>query len=150
MLTTNFDLLLESAYRLAGFAPTPAEDDSGARTPPAAGAQAARDDAELAPTTYSRVARVARATDFFGRGDDHRAALLVKLHGCAGAYRTHRESRSWQDCLRAIVFTYREIQNWREDSWSRDLLRTLLRTRTIVFCGYSVIDPVLHDTIRTV
>lgn len=48
------------------------------------------------------------------------------------------------------MFTFREIQNWRQDSWSRDLLLTLLRTRTMVFCGYSTADPVLHDTFRTV
>ena len=49
-----------------------------------------------------------------------------------------------------MVFTYREIQNWRKDSWSRDLVSTLLRTRTIVLCGYSGTDPVVHDTFRTV
>ena len=49
-----------------------------------------------------------------------------------------------------MVFTYREIQHWWEDSWSWDFLRTLLRTQTIVFCGYSGADPVLHDTFRTV
>ena len=48
-----------------------------------------------------------------------------------------------------IVFTYREIQNWRKDSWSRDLVTTLLRTRTMVLCGYSGGDPVVHDTFRT-
>ena len=45
---------------------------------------------------------------------------------------------------------FEKFQNWREDSWSRDLVSTLLRTRSIVFCGYSGVDPVLHDTIRTV
>src|SRR5258707_6993424 len=49
-----------------------------------------------------------------------------------------------------MVFTYREIQNWRQDSWAADYLRTLLRTRTVVFCGYSLQDPVIHDTFRTV
>jgi hypothetical protein len=48
------------------------------------------------------------------------------------------------------VFTYREIQNWRKDSWSRDLVTTLLRTRSIVLCGYSGADPVIHDTFRSV
>ena len=57
---------------------------------------------------------------------------------------------TWKDYLPSIVFTYREIQNWRKDSWSRDLVTTLLRTRTMVLCGYSGIDPVVHDTFRTV
>jgi hypothetical protein len=49
-----------------------------------------------------------------------------------------------------MVFTFREIQNWRKDSWSRDMVSTLLRTRSIVLCGYSGADPVVHDTFRTV
>src|SRR5262249_14929684 len=52
--------------------------------------------------------------------------------------------------LPTMVFTFREIQNWREDSWSRDFLRTLMRTRTVAFAGYSTADPVIHDTFRSV
>ena len=52
--------------------------------------------------------------------------------------------------LESIVFTFREIQNWRRDAWSRDLLQTLLRTRTMVFLGYSGMDPVIHNTFRDV
>jgi hypothetical protein len=52
--------------------------------------------------------------------------------------------------LRQVVYTYREIQNWRSDHWTADLLRTLLRTRTLVFGGYSTADPVIHDTFRSV
>ena len=77
---------------------------------------------------------------------------VIKIHGDVATYRRLRKCHpgGLQDYLRAIVFTYREIQNWREDSWSRDLLTTLLRTNTMVFCGYSGEDAVLHDTIRTV
>ena len=49
-----------------------------------------------------------------------------------------------------MVFTYREIQNWRGEAWVADFLRTMLRTRTVVFAGYSLQDPVVHDTFRTV
>ena len=75
----------------------------------------------------------------------------MKIHGCAERYRLEKQTKErWSAYLPSIVFTYREIQNWRKDSWSRDLVSTLLRTRTMVLCGYSGADPVLHDTFRTV
>ncbi len=68
--------------------------------------------------------------------------------------RTYRKAThdtgDWRQYLGAMVFTFREIQNWRSDSWSRDLLYTLLRTRTVAFSGYSAADPVIHDTFRSV
>jgi hypothetical protein len=56
----------------------------------------------------------------------------------------------WAAYLPAIVFTYREIQTWRADAWSRDLIRTLLRTNTLALCGYSGADPIMHATFREV
>jgi hypothetical protein len=141
LLTTNFDLLLEGAYRLAGLLPRFAD---GAPPLPARPVQG------TPPATFDSFHRVASATQFFGRGEDRRSAHLLKIHGCAESYRWARKTGELADYLPALVFTFREIQNWREDSWSRDLVSTLLRTRTIVFCGYSGADPVLHDTIRTV
>lgn len=133
LLTTNYDLLLEGALRLAG-----CELDAGGRTPSVA-------------TTFAGVNRVARASDFFDRASGYRSVLLVKIHGCVDAYRkSSSKPASWQAYLPAMVFTYREIQNWRTDAWSRDYVRTLLRTRCVVFCGYSTSDPVLHDTFRSV
>ncbi len=146
LVTTNYDLLLEGAYRLAGLMPC----DSTAGSPN-----------RLPLTSWESFARIANADQFFTYGYGHRTALIVKIHGCAEVYRKARERRireatggnsvrPWQVYLPAMVFTFREIQNWREDSWSRDYLRTLLRTRTLIFCGYSGVDPVLHDTFRTV
>jgi hypothetical protein len=145
LLTTNFDLLLEGAYRLAGLTPRFSQWDlpQPLHVPqPLKGAP---------PATFDFFLRITSASEFFGRGDDRRSAQLLKIHGCAESYRWVRDrTESVQGYLPAIVFTFREIQNWRGDSWSRDLLSTLLRTRTMVFCGYSGTDPVLHDTIRTV
>jgi hypothetical protein len=146
LLTTNFDLLLEGAYRMAGLV---ARFPQGIDRPPDPAPEPVRG---MPPATFDAFCRIASASQFFGRGDDRRAAQLLKIHGCAESYRWAR--RKGTDALRAylpaLVFTFREIQNWREDSWSRDLVSTLLRTRSIVFCGYSTADPVLHDTIRTV
>jgi hypothetical protein len=134
-LTTNYDLLLEGACRLAGFdlaecgrAPNPADPSA----------------------TYRLLARIGGPTDFSASGAGVRSALLVKIHGCAERYRAAVERKETRGYLPSMVFTYREVQNWRQDSWSRDFLSTLLRTRTMVLCGYSIADPVLHDTFRTV
>lgn len=136
-ITANFDLLLEGAFRLAGF---PMRFPDGRTTEP------------LSPPTYiGDFARIASPTEFFALGTGHRSAILVKMHGCAQRYKQLRDD---DDALAAylpsMVFTYREIQNWRQDSWAADYLRTLMRTRTVVFCGYSLQDPVIHDTFRTV
>ena len=134
-LTTNYDLLLEGACRMAGFdlteigrAPNPADPSA----------------------TYRLLARIGGPADFLASGAGVRSALLVKIHGCVERYREAVESQDARRYLPSIVFTYREVQNWRKDSWSRDFLSTLLRTRTMVLCGYSIADPVLHDTFRTV
>ena len=135
ILTTNFDLLLEGACRLAGF-----EVGDAQHTDPIKPAAA-----------YDRLLVVAGPTEFFERGTAYRAALLLKIHGCVYRYRKERQSTvSLARYLPSMVFTFREIQNWRKDSWSRDLVSTLLRSRSIVLCGYSGADPVVHDTFRTV
>jgi hypothetical protein len=102
---------------------------------------------------YGRYSRIASAAQFFIEGDPHEALVIHKIHGCVEEYRIARErgdAARIRKVLPSIVFTFREIQNWREDSWSRDYLSTMLRTRTVVFAGYSAADPVLHDTFRTV
>lgn len=70
--------------------------------------------------------------------------------GDAPAAREGRLHPSLATYLRQVVYTYREIQNWRQDHWTADFLRTLLRTRALVFAGYSTQDPVIHDTFRSV
>lgn len=136
-ITANFDLLLEGAFRLSGFAMR-FPDGSTTET--------------LSPPTYiDDFARIGSPSEFFVLGTGHRSAVLVKMHGCAQRYKQLRnDDAALAAYLPSMVFTYREIQNWRQDSWAADYLRTLMRTRTVVFCGYSLQDPVIHDTFRTV
>ncbi len=137
LVTTNYDLLLEGAYRLAGFLE---------RQP-----QGALRSNE--PEDNVQFSRIAGASHFFAQGAGHRTALLLKIHGCVEGYRDARkstQSSELQTWLPTMVFTYREIQTWRGDAWSRDLVRTLLRTHTIALCGYSGADPVMHSTFRDV
>jgi hypothetical protein len=135
ILTTNFDLLLEGAGRAAGF-----EIEDPKQTDPA-----------KPPASYDRLLVIAGPTEFFKRGTAYRAAALLKIHGCVHNYREAWKSpETLERYLPSMVFTFREIQNWRRDSWSRDLVSTLLRTRSILLCGYSGADPVVHDTFRNV
>lgn len=139
-ITTNYDMLLEGAYRLAGFA-TEKERD------------------EFPRTRFNKFARIASPVEFFTDGKALREPVLLKMHGCAERYRSWNYKEVGENAVRreefkaylkSMVFTYREIQNWRQDSWAADFLRTQLRTRTVVFSGYSLQDPVIHDTFRTV
>jgi hypothetical protein len=132
LITTNFDLLLEGAYRLAGF--------SGA----------IGSEAPFPTSVMNGYEVVSDDVEFFNRAKAFRTAVVVKIHGCVRQYRNSVRDGARETYLRALVFTYREIQNWREDPWAADFLRTQLRTRTVVFCGYSLRDPVIHDTFRTV
>jgi hypothetical protein len=146
LVTTNYDLLLEGAYRLAGM------DSLLAVAERRQESDAIRRNAAL---PWNRRLRyfmpIADATQFFSYGDGHQAALILKLHGCAFVYRRETCSADrWRAILPTMVFTFREIQNWRDASWSRDYLRSLLRTRTVAFAGYSGADQVIHDTVRSV
>ncbi|MBF0213393.1 MAG: SIR2 family protein [Magnetococcales bacterium] len=142
LITTNFDLLLEGGYRLSGLKPLDNTNSSLAYF-------------------YEFFRVIGDPNTFFDSGDGHRTAMIVKIHGCAHHYRTlrskvmvHKPSKhaveSWRRYLDDVVYTYREIQNWRDDAWARDFVRTQARTRTLAFIGYSGIDPVIHDTLRTV
>ena len=143
VVTTNYDLLLEGAYRLAGMRPLFPDT--------CAGSVAVGDGALSWNRRLRNFTPIADATQFFSHGDGHQSALLLKIHGCVHMYRKERcDTERWRRILPTLVFTFREIQNWRDDSWSRDFLRSLLRTRTVAFAGYSTADAVIHDTFRSV
>jgi hypothetical protein len=144
-ITTNYDLLLEGAFRTAGFDHSRFEKSSLSNWKGLSEV--------FSPETYFKdFVCIASPREFFTEGKAHRTAVIMKIHGDSRSYRDSRleGARRFLTYLRSMVFTYREIQNWREDSWAADCLRTLLRTKTVVFCGYSLQDPVIHDTFRTV
>jgi SIR2-like domain len=151
LVTTNYDLLIECAYRSAGLLPTnPPPSRWVSELEPIESARQARLPIN---SRYPCYTRIASAVDFFGNTKTLQSALIHKMHGCVESYRIAREKEDYamaRSILPTIVFTFREIQNWRDDAWSRDFLSTLLRTRTVVFAGYSGADPVVHDTFRTV
>ena len=54
---------------------------------------------------------IASFSDFLELGDKYHAATIIKIHGCARVYRERLDNY-----LDSLVFTYREIQNWRKDA----------------------------------
>lgn len=151
LITTNFDLLIEGALRLSGLEVATAESGDPQNSATSLG--------EALALLIPRYDVISDPQGFYRRGKAYRTATLVKIHGCAGRVRGMEALISSSDnedqvrvhaYLRQVVYTYREIQNWRADHWTADLLRTLLRTRTLVFGGYSTADPVIHDTFRSV
>ncbi|MFM8420321.1 MAG: SIR2 family protein, partial [Verrucomicrobiota bacterium] len=152
LITTNFDMLLEGALRLAGFEMDPAHD-------PASGKVGRPDDLPGLGNPLSLQIPyydvISDPTGFYRRGKAYRTATLLKIHGCAGVMRAiaEQETRRGERMARylpQVVYTYREIQHWRDDHWTADMLRTVLRTKSMVFAGYSTADPVVHDTFRSV
>tara|TARA_R110002072_G_scaffold302978_1_gene490635 strand:+ start:45413 stop:47971 length:2559 start_codon:yes stop_codon:yes gene_type:complete len=165
VLTTNYDLLLEGAWRMSGFELEADRDCSSQRSP---------FHATMPPAPLREMAVVSSPLEFVECGKANRTSLVVKVHGCVGNYRRSRYAlgaqpaslffdddtnemtrrlrsvAEWESNLQSMVFTYREIQNWREDSWARDYLATTQRTRSVAFVGYSLQDPVIHDAFRTV
>lgn len=148
-LTTNFDQLLEGAYRLTGMDPVQLGPNS-----------------ETLAARVEAFSRIGCAEDFLLTGGGCRHSRVVKFHGCAGRYRDLRETwmkKEWKprqgitdevsqllSYTRGLVFTFREILYWRQDGWARDLVRSELRTKSAVLAGFSGNDPVLHDTFRGV
>lgn len=142
LVTSNYDLLLEGGYIGAG--------------------NTLKNGNNTTQPNQPAFNTVSQPNEFFVHGHGFNQSLIVKIHGCTESYRRYRaESLSsdittdaqpcaWEKYLKSMVFTYREIQNWRADKWSQDYLQTLLRTRKMVFMGYSGQDPVIHDTIRSV
>ena len=192
VLTTNYDLLLEGAWRAVGFASRDTDQSQPV------------DDVLMPTVPLSDTAQVGEAREFFEFGDG-RTANVMKVHGCVEHYRDAKRKgwnstnawlarelefrdpsaisdtvntdseaisdtadeeelpvhvehvaldklswEAWSSYLPSMVFTYREIQNWRDDSWARDFLATTQRTQTVVFAGYSLQDPVMHDSVRSV
>ena len=164
VLTTNYDLLLEGAWRLSGF-----ELEQRSEKPTRSSLY--RETLPHSPLKHMAV--VTSPVEFVESGKANQTSLVVKVHGCVGTYRQGRkvparlpselfydnrcalvkrlgDVAEWEENLRTMVFTYREIQNWRKDSWARDYLATTQRTRSVAFVGYALQDPVIHDAFRTV
>ena len=88
LVTTNFDLLLESAYRLAGLLPLNPPSSKWRADP--ASWQSARPLRIPFNHRYGYFVRITYASQFFSYGEAWQAVQIYKIHGCVDAYRIAR------------------------------------------------------------
>jgi hypothetical protein len=62
---------------------------------------------------------------------------LYKINGCAKRYAAQRDQASAE----AIIVTERQLQDFKQRSWARDLLKDRARSRTLVFSGFGSDEP---------
>lgn len=67
---------------------------------------------------------------------------LYKINGCAAEYTRDPPSQAT-----AIVVTERQLQDFGERSWARDLLRDRVRSRTLLFSGFGSDEPQVRHTV---
>lgn len=93
-------------------------------------------------------------------------AKVIKLNGCAGAYREawqeHENSASgsadpqgsssnprMKTAAERIILTEQQLQNWGDKLWARDLLSDRVRSRSLLFVGFAGQDPIVrHHAIQ--
>lgn len=123
VLETNYDEFVEEAVRqtFGGAPPDDAVVVLADRASYAEGAATPRDDRE------------------------HKALLrLVKLNGCARAWRDKRATPDRQAAAEEILLTEAQLQGWAGKAWARDLLQDRVRSRTLLFIGFAGQDPIVR------
>lgn len=66
---------------------------------------------------------------------------IYKINGCA---------TQANDIPDTILLTERQLQDWRERQWAKDLFRERLRSRSLVFSGFGSYEPQVRHTVLQV
>jgi hypothetical protein len=123
IISTNYDCCIEIAFK-ASFA----EDDAD------------RD------TTLAVIQNLGDYSRHGGRqyeGQFARPVLhLYKINGCAEKYAEKKD----EDSAKRIILTERQLQNFRDERWARDLFRDRARRRNLLFCGFGSEEPQVRHT----
>ena len=75
--------------------------------------------------------------------------VVNKVHGCVDTWRRTREARP-KEADEAIVIRWSQLLDWRQDEWSRDLVRDRARRHILLLVGFSGSDPVIHSTVQAI
>lgn len=156
IITTNYDCLLEAGCYAVGM-----YEAQGERT--------GNITASVFPWTESY--RVYSSREDAVELVPRRAVFRIyKIHGCVASLKRrvqedecadkcppHEYSREMvgskcylgQDRFN-LVITYRELLDWRQDRWARDLFLDRVRTHHLVFLGMQGADSVLHASLRSI
>lgn len=151
VMTVNYDCLIEAGCQAVGMMENGSKHMDVWRYP--------------WPETY-RV--VADHRDILESAPGRHVFHVHKIHGCIARFRKKvaevERMCSKRDCRRDaacpdcpmtqdkfnFVITYRELADWRQDRWARDLFFDRVRTHHVVFAGVHGSDTVLHAALRAV
>ena len=95
------------------------------------------------PEVFTVVANAETHSSVTRRGD----FVLNKVHGCVEAWRDAADRGKASD---AVIIRWRQLLDWREDRWSRDLFRDRARSNVLVLLGFSGLDAVIQSTLQGV
>lgn len=122
VFTTNYDCCMERAYRQS-FSGEPKEAVNQIHD----------------GRTYRQ--QVGRRPSFRWRNKKYPRLTVYKLNGCAEAVKNGTADSS------TILLTERQLQNWRERRWARDVFRDRLRSRSLIFSGFGSPEPQIRHTV---
>ena len=121
VFTTNYDCCMERAYKQS----FPGE--------PEASVNQIHDG-----RTYRQ--QVGRRPWFRWQTREYPRLTVYKLNGCANAITIGAK-------IDTILLTERQLQDWRERQWARDVFRDRLRSRSIIFSGFGSPEPQIRHTV---
>lgn len=131
LITTNYDTCIEEAHRRCK-----PSLQAAAKRPPVAvirDLESFREEAGFLNTG--------------GPGTSPRLQLF-KINGCAAHY-AHQMTKGKRSRLKAahsILLTERQLQDFRERQWARELLRMTARSRVLLFSGFGSDEPQVRHT----
>lgn len=95
------------------------------------------------PEVFSVVSNAETHGSVARRGD----FVLNKVHGCVAAWRAASDRDEASD---AVIIRWRQLLDWREDRWSRDLFKDRARSNVLLLLGFSGLDAVIQSTLQGV
>lgn len=72
----------------------------------------------------------------------HASLRLYKINGCAALYKKRK-----REVAQSVVITERQLQDFGERRWARDLLHDRARSRTLLFSGFGSAEPQVQHTL---
>lgn len=122
VITTNYDTLIEKAFRdTYGYKEENNKDD------PAKPITSLEEYRNEGGNLYINI-----------NGNKKRCLKIYKINGCAKQHPKEHSER--------ILLTERQLQDWRDRFWAKDLFKDRLRSRTLLFSGFGSGEPQVRHT----
>ncbi|MDW8284340.1 MAG: SIR2 family protein [Myxococcales bacterium] len=142
IITTNYDCCLEKAYWRSFAAWNVAIEDLGTSD----------EELEARCPTLQVVRDLEEYREKAGRQEEAGRPVLhiYKINGCSRRYAQRRltpSQRHKEEAAEQIILTERQLQDFRDAYWARDLFRDRARSRTLVFNGFGSEEPQIRHTV---